>query len=352
MLQSLIYFFRWLFTATLPAGRLFGVPVRVYLLLVIVIPFFAVPYFQVGLPFWQGAVLSLIFVGVLYGSVLAHEFGHAWGNWLVGGQTEQIVLTPIGGVAVGSGADISPRAELLVVALGPAVSVLLAAAGHLALWPIGEVSIEHFWRFSLYWAVLMIAQLNTMLALFNLLFPLFPMDSARLLRAAFSLKYNPGLVTLRIAQMGVVLGIVLMMAFFTRIDLPIIGPVSIWLFIIGLLGIQASLYEQHRIRHMPVYAQSDSWGARTVFHDREIMDRARRRAREDIGGIVAAGKPSKKKRSPRPKGPAEVIEITPSRDPKDVVDESELREMLRTAVAREDFRRAAAIKRRIEELKT
>lgn len=352
-MQSILNFFRWLFTKTIPAGRLLGIPLRVHLALVIVLPFFAMPYFQEGLPIWQGAILALIFIGVLYGSVLAHEFGHAWGNRLVGGHTEVIILTPIGGMAVGTGSSLSPRTELLVVALGPAVSIVLAVIGQLLLLGVGGLLTGRgFGLFAVYWFVLMLARLNTMLALFNLLFPLFPMDSAKLIRAALSLKYNPGRVTYRVSQVGVVLGIVLLMALLTHIELPLIGPANIWLAIIGLLGIQACLMEQQRIRYGPVYGQEDSWGDRTVFYDNEIMDRAKRRAREDMGGLIPGGKSSKKKRPPRPKGPAKVIEIGPRPEPEDVTDTAQLREMLREAVAHEDFRRAAAIKKRIEELKS
>lgn len=351
MLQSILSFFRWLFTATLPAGRLLGIPLRVHLILVLVIPLFATPYFQVGLPFWQGAILALIFVGVLYGSVLAHEFGHAWGHRLVGGQTELIMLTPIGGIAVGSGADLSPRAELLVIALGPAASVVLAVVGHLTLWIVGDLGATNFWAFTLYWMLLMLAQLNTMLALFNLLFPVFPLDSAKLIRASLSLRYDPARVTYHLARVGVVLGIVLMMAFFTRINLPLLGPVSIWLFIIGLLGIQACLMEQQRIRHEPVYSQQDSWGGRTVYYDRDVMERAKRRALEDVGGLTPGARRPRKTRAARPNGPAEVVDIGPPRNVQEVNDMRELRDMLRRAVDREDFPRAAAIKKRLEELK-
>lgn len=360
-MQSIVYWFRWFFTATLPAGRLLGIPLRVHVAMLVALPIIAIPLYQSIAPalgFAGGAAYALLFVGILWGSVLAHEFGHAWGHRLVGGETDQIILTPIGGLAIGTGGDRSPKAELIVVALGPAVSVVLALVGH-GVWLLLPGSGELYANGSmvLLWVVLVVgllATLNTFLAIFNLLFPLFPMDAARLWRAGLSLKFNPHLVTLRICQLGVGLGIALLIAFFLRVEVPFFGNISIWLVLIGVLGIQASLYEQDRIRVMSVYSLSDNWGGQTVYYDRELFPQAKAKAAEDLRKVLhrdtaTAVKPLAKPK--RKRGPAKVIDISQLDAPEDIDDPEKLGEMMREAANSEDFLMAARIQRRLRYLR-
>src|SRR5688572_29397255 len=111
MLQGILGALRWLFSATLPAGRLFGIPLRVHVILVAFMVWTVVDQYHFASlalgPIW-GILLVISSLAVTYLSILAHEFGHAWGHRLVGGRTEMILLTPIGGVAMGSGAEASP----------------------------------------------------------------------------------------------------------------------------------------------------------------------------------------------------------------------------------------------------
>lgn len=385
-MQNLLNLFRWLFTKTLPAGRLLGIPLRVHLLFVIFVPFLAFPMFQMysgaAYPLWLALLLALAYPGVLYGSVLAHEFGHAWGTRLVGGSTETIYLTPVGGLHMGTGSDLSPRTELLVVALGPAVSVVLAGVG------IGLQAIVSGLRDNavaqqsegllLTWLTALtlvgfLASINTVLAVFNLLCPLFPMDCARLIRAGFSLKYNPEMVTHRITKLGIGVGIVLMVAWLLPLPaLPIIGPPSVWLGIIGFLGLQACLMEQQRLQYGQVYSNSDNWGGKTVYYDNDAMAMAKSRAREDMARVLRRRRGTTPRgpvvtRRSRPlstfsrgkKGPAKVIDISEETapgpqppSPERIDDAGELNAMLKRAVKEENYELAARIKERLRELKT
>ena len=359
-MQSILEGLRWLLTKTLPCGRLLGIPMRVHLLLAVFMPLAGLMYansYGPALGWGWAVVLAAWYLAALYLSILAHELGHAWGFRLVGGQTEMIILTPVGGVALGTGSDQSPRSELLVTALGPAVSVVLAIGGALAAWGAGllitEDSGDHTW--ALHAAARMLASINIVLALFNLLFPLFPMDCARLIRAALSLKYNPENVTMGLCKFGVVLGIFLVFAGLFRIELPFIGPVSWLLMIIGIIGVQLCAHEMERVRHMGVYSKSDNWSGRTVYYDGDTMESARSRAREDLGGLLPGGrKPGRVVKSARVTGPAKVIDVAPApREPIDVealVDPAEVRRLMRDAAAREDFREAARLKARLREL--
>lgn len=351
-MQALLNGLRWLFTATLPAGRLLGIPLRVHVLMLLFLPMFAWALLKPN----QGSLFNLlsavIYVGVLYGSVLAHEFGHAWGCRLVGGYTEYIVLTPIGGLHMGTGGMESPRSELIVVGLGPAVSVLLALVGWVSWWALNAafpIETLSAWAWLGVVAVKAVAGINMMLAAFNLLFPLFPMDSARLLRAVLSLRRNPETVTAGICKVGIGLAIVVLFAGLLRFELPLIGSVGPLLCLIAIMGIQSCLHEQERAKHMDVYSRSDDWGRGPVYYDQDLVRGAKAKAREDIGGLFRFKRRPSSKKSRVP-GPAKVIDISPQRDPDRIEDPAELRTMMRAAAASEDFKLAARLKRRLREI--
>ncbi len=348
-MQDIIRWLKWFFSFTLPAGRLFGIPLRVHLALLIWLPFLAWALSVPGEGIVFNLLYALLYAGILYLSVLAHEFGHAWGCRLVGGRTDQIILTPVGGLHIGTGGIESPRSELIVVALGPAVSIVLALIGYGAWWLIDDFQAPNRWLWLMATAVFVFAAVNTMLTLFNLLFPLFPMDSARLIRAGFSLRKNPQRVTLHVCQFGIGLAIFVMICAFFGVNLPFFGRVGPWLFLIAILGIQGCLAEKERIRHMEVYTHSDDWGSGPVYYDNDLVRGARHRAEDDLRSLIRRKRKSVIRKS-KPVGPAKVIEIAASRDPDEINDLGELRTMMRKAAESEDFQQAARIKRRVREL--
>lgn len=116
----------------------------------------------------------------LFGLVLMHEFGHALACRSVGGQANQIVLWPLGGVAYVAPPP-RPGATLWSIAAGPLVNLLLipVLAG---LW---FVSVSLGWeqtRPNLASAAQTIAIINVIIMLFNLL-PVYPLDGGQILRA-------------------------------------------------------------------------------------------------------------------------------------------------------------------------
>ena len=118
--------------------------------------------------------------GSLFGIVLLHEFGHALACRSVGGQAEQIVLWPFGGVAYVNPPQ-RPGATLWSIAAGPLVNVALLglATGALVLnrW-LGWVAPKtdpHDYLWSLWF-------INFGLLCFNLL-PVYPLDGGQMLRS-------------------------------------------------------------------------------------------------------------------------------------------------------------------------
>lgn len=326
-----------------------GIPLRIHWLMLITLPFFIMPFARAGGDLGTRAMslgIGLIVLLVLYGSVLLHELGHAWGMYLVGSKAEEIHLTPIGGVAVGGGSDISPRAELIVVGLGPAVSAALALIGWIATFAIAKSGADLPLLIDAF--VMSLFRINLMLFLFNMLLPIFPLDGSKLIRAACSLKYNPQRVTYVMANLGLALCVVLFLTGIFGINLPYIGSVDGLLFLILILGGMTCWQTLTMLQHQYVYRTQDEWGDRVVFLDSESLSYARSRMPDFLKG--GASRPKRQSARVVDVGrPGRVEHAVPN--PDKITDTEVLREMMRAAANAEDFVLAKRIKARIDELK-
>jgi len=112
--------------------------------------------------------------------VLIHEFGHQLACRSVGGQTHDIVLWPLGGVAYVTPPQ-RPGAQLWSIAAGPLVNValvpilsaLVAISSHLG-WYDSSPNAYEFLH-NIWW-------INTGLLIFNLM-PVYPLDGGQILRS-------------------------------------------------------------------------------------------------------------------------------------------------------------------------
>jgi Zn-dependent protease/CBS domain-containing protein len=148
-------------------------------------------------------VVAAIFVVLLYTSVLVHELSHslvARGFQL---PVRQILLYPLGGISEIEQEPPTPGREFLVSAAGPALSLVLAAAGYGLSGVVtgGTVGGDIVRQFA--WA-------NLVVGLFNLL-PGLPLDGGRMLRAViWQLTGKPGASTIAAAWAGRVLAVALL----------------------------------------------------------------------------------------------------------------------------------------------
>lgn len=140
------------------------------------------------------AVLELHLL--LFGSILLHELGHCLGCRAMGGEAPGIVLYPFGGASL-LRTPRTPKAELISVAAGPAVNLLLAllglggavalgALGPALEHPLGALGLSDEAAGRIGWlerVALGLCAINALLFAFNVI-PAWPMDGGRLLRGA------------------------------------------------------------------------------------------------------------------------------------------------------------------------
>jgi Zn-dependent protease len=142
--------------------------------------FIAIWYFVSQARGYASPVWSVMECLSLFGIVLIHEFGHQLACRSVGGQTHDIILWPLGGVAYVSPPQ-RPGAQLWSIAAGPLVNVILFPLlmtlwlfGRSAGWAEANHDASNF--------VFMLFLINTTLLIFNML-PIYPLDGGQILRS-------------------------------------------------------------------------------------------------------------------------------------------------------------------------
>ncbi len=124
--------------------------------------------------YWLAGVLTTL---VVFASVLTHEFGHSLVALREGIPIKKITLFIFGGVAQMETEPKSAASEFKITAAGPLTSLLialLAGAVYYLILPRGLLISQ---------AVFIVAQINLIMAVFNLI-PAFPLDGGRIFRAA------------------------------------------------------------------------------------------------------------------------------------------------------------------------
>jgi stage IV sporulation protein FB len=230
--------FSWT-TLSLPMGRVFGITIRIHWLfpfvalgLILHVAFYKSPE-GVGLP--EGAWIDTsIFMLILFVTTILHEFGHCFAARMTGGDAQEVLLWPLGGLAFVE-LPARPRAHLLTAAAGPAVDILIVIVAGLLLLICDTQAIQPIWKpwpdafpyrdangvvsvttwagevwprspYSLTVWLLRICWVNYFLGLLNLVLVGFPLDGGRILQAALwpSLGYRQSMLVAVFAGFGVV----------------------------------------------------------------------------------------------------------------------------------------------------
>src|SRR5260221_2170667 len=138
---------------------------------------------------------------ILFAIILLHEFGHCFAARWVGGDAEDILMSPLGGLAMARPPH-RPLPTFITVAAGPMVNVLICLLAALAMYLISGIDpwrpfellhrnhgvASNAWRdvtWYAYWVYLM----SLGLLLFNLL-PIFPLDGGQMLQSILWPKFG------------------------------------------------------------------------------------------------------------------------------------------------------------------
>ncbi|WP_020473154.1 site-2 protease family protein [Zavarzinella formosa] len=110
------------FNWSIPLFRAFGIQVKLHILyIVITLGILGRTYYQD--PSHIGE-FALIWVVILFASILLHEFGHCFAARSVDGEADEILMWPLGGLAY-CNVPHTVRANFITVAGGPLVNVLI-----------------------------------------------------------------------------------------------------------------------------------------------------------------------------------------------------------------------------------
>lgn len=187
-------------------ARIAGIDVRIHVTFVMLIGWIAMSHWSEGHDL-RAVAEGVGYILVLFGCVVAHEFGHALTAAHYGIQTRDITLLPIGGLARLERMPDDPRQELWVALAGPAVNVVIAAG--LFAWlrvtgtwePLSALTVATGGFLE------RVLLANVTLVAFNLL-PAFPMDGGRALRALLARRMEYARATERAAAIGQGLAVV------------------------------------------------------------------------------------------------------------------------------------------------
>ena len=179
-----------------------------------------------------GQVAPLVWLTLLFGSVLVHEFAHSLIARRVGVAVKEIELLPIGGVSKMDRIPDRPGDEVAIAAAGPLTSLLIGL-GALAVAAMVQADV---WPPDVYGGALLqrLGWLNLLLAGFNLI-PALPLDGGRVLRAVVERRVGPTRATHIAARAG----------HYFAIALIVVGVfANLWLIIIGVFILISSDAEE------------------------------------------------------------------------------------------------------------
>lgn len=177
---------RWLLDGRVHLFEAFGIDVQAHSSLLIVIAFNLLFLPGARGYGWQDAVVSS---SLLFLIVLLHEFGHCFATRWSGGDADQIVMHPLGGLALTQPLN-NWKSHFIGTVGGPAVNVILCVVCGVGLYalrhelPWRPFYVDGPWqpftgwldaRWLMYWTY----QTSWALLLFNLL-PVFPLDGGRM----------------------------------------------------------------------------------------------------------------------------------------------------------------------------
>ena len=243
----------WLLSGSVPLFTFAGIRVRMHASMLVLIGLtlvlaetrFAQP---------RGVANAITFTTIGFASVLLHEFGHCFGARWVGGEADEILLWPLGGLAM-SRPPHRPWPSFITTAAGPAVTlgICVMAWALLALFGGGDGALPWFplhrdglhlavpqgpFAFYLWW----IFAVNYGLFLFNMVLVFYPFDAGRMIQELLWVRLG----YYRSMQIATPIGMV------GAVGLCVFGlaELSLTLVLIGAFGFHTCWRQRQLLREM------------------------------------------------------------------------------------------------------
>lgn len=207
-----------MFKTSFQIARVFGIPIRLDLSLLILMGLIWYDTLRSGMGLLPAFLFGGAYALLLLLSIVLHELGHSLVSRQFGCRVRAITLMLIGGRAELSHLPTKPTQEFAVAVAGPSVSLALWLGGH-----FGAACVERHGGPGaglLADPLAMLGMMNFYLFWFNLV-PAFPMDGGRVLRALLA----HGLGRLRATRIAANIGRTLAILAFVAVLLP--GPVRL-----------------------------------------------------------------------------------------------------------------------------
>jgi Zn-dependent protease len=225
-----------------------GVNWSVIVIVVLIALALATSVFPVALPglaigvYWAAALVTAV---LFLASLLGHELSHAFVARRRGVMVDGIVLWALGGVAKLNGDAPDAKSELRIAIAGPLASVAFAGAFGLLAFGLSALGASALVVTAFLW----LAEMNAVLALFNLL-PAYPLDGGRVLRAGLWRHWGDRLrATDAAAGVGGFFGTALIaLGIFALLFIPAFPLNGVWLALIGWFVRGASRQERRAVR--------------------------------------------------------------------------------------------------------
>jgi len=229
---------------TIPAGRYFGIPVKIHFTFPLILLAFGAEAWATGT--WRDGVHAVLLILAVFVCVVLHEFGHSLQVKRYGIVVRDIILLPIGGMARAERIPENPWQEIVVAISGPLVNFALVGLFFGVLWLSGGSFTpgDDF--------VSELIAINLVLGLFNLI-PAFPMDGGRVLRALLAYRFSYLRATHYARSVGQVIALGFVGLGFYYKELIMLPIIAVFIFF-------GAMSEENLVR------------ARTLFEGRRVRD--------------------------------------------------------------------------------
>ncbi len=205
--------------------RIKGIIIKIHWIFLIVLVWVIAANAVSGLTF-NNIIWSLVFIVLVFGSVLIHELAHYWTARHFKIYTKEIALLPTGGISHYENFPKSTNEILLISLAGPLINLGIAGL----LLPFIQAH-EPIWKITSHFDIIHENDLLYKLHLVNLglfainLIPAFPLDGGRIFRAVLGLKMNYLKATSIVIIIGKTIAAVFIITgiIYLKLLLPVIG---------------------------------------------------------------------------------------------------------------------------------